>query len=722
MAERPTFSPFWHRVRAMRPRLRPHVQITRQHYRGSRWHVVRDPSGNQFYRLNPIAHEFVSLLDGSRTVEEVWSISLGRHGDEAPTQQEAINLLAQLYGANLLRVDATPEVEQLLRRGRERFKKKAASQAIGIMYFKIRVFNPDTLVSWVEPILRIAINRVGLLAWLLLVGLAIAQLVPHAGRLFSQFDNTLAPANWGWLALVFVVTKAWHELGHGVILKRFGGQVPEFGLMLLVLFPAPYVDASSAWTLENKWKRVAVGGGGMIFELFLAALAAIVWVQTLDAGDSLVHQLAYNAMLIASVSTILFNANPLMRFDGYYMLSDLLEMPNLMQRSMNLIKHLCKKRLYGLKDDTPPTVGRGERWILLLYGTLAIAYRIFLFFSITLYVMGKLFAIGLILAVWTAAMWFFLPIGKFVHWLAAGQGLHRKRPRAIATSAALIGAGAVLVGIVPMPDHRRAAGVIEPIDRAGVFFGVDGFIREAHVRPGARVSAGDPIITLENPDLVAQLASGRAEVARLENLSRQALVVRPDAAEPVLEQLAAVREQVEFLQDRLQRLVVRAPIDGVFVGPDPELRVGAFGREGEALGEVIDPQRVRVVATLSQRENDWAASGGSSYSVKVRMVSRAGESIPARVERVIPAGQQRLAHPSLGFAGGGTIQTEQSDQSGTLATSRQFEMELLAEPGEGAWPGLPGERVRLRFTLPDKPLAVQWVDALAKLVQGRVRL
>src|SRR5690606_28077983 len=137
MNERPTFSPMWHRVRAMRPRLRPHVQITRQRYRGRRWHVVHDPASNQFYRLSPIAHEFVGLLDGRRTVEEVWHIALAKHGDLAPTQPEVVELLGQLYNSNLLAVDATPEVEQLLKRGRERVKRRMMQQAIGIMYFRI---------------------------------------------------------------------------------------------------------------------------------------------------------------------------------------------------------------------------------------------------------------------------------------------------------------------------------------------------------------------------------------------------------------------------------------------------------------------------------------------------------------------------------------------------------------------------------------------------------
>jgi len=722
--ERPTFSPFWHRVRALRPRLRPHVQITRQHYRGRRWHVVHDPATNQFYRLNPIAHEFVGLLDGKRTIEQVWEVSLGRHGDEAPTQQEVIQLIGQLHNANLLSVDASPETEQLLRRGRERLKKKAISQAMGIMYFRVRLFNPDALLTWIEPLMRPILNRWGFIGWCAFLAFALAQLAPAWSRLGSQFEGVIAPSNWGWMIVVFIVTKAIHELGHGVILKRFGGQVPEFGIMLLVLFPAPFVDASASWALASKWRRIAVGAGGMIFELFTASVAALVWLNTQDG--QLLHQLAYNAMFIASVSTILFNANPLMRFDGYYILSDLIEVPNLMQRSQNMIKHYFKRYAYGLTSESPPTSSPAEAWILTVYGVLAIAYRIFLFFSITLFVMGRLFAIGLILAIWTAAMWFVLPIGKFIHWLASSPVLNEKRPRAIGMSAAMIGGALLIVGGVPIPDWRKASGVVEPIAQSGVFFGAPGFVVEAHATPGERVAEGDPIVALENRELRSRLRGTRAERRRIDSLLRQATERQPAAVGPYEKRLEALDAQIEFLERRIAALVVRAPHDGVFVGPDPGGLIGAYVEEGQAIGQIVEDQSPRIVATLDQLENSWvirAREGELPVEAQLRFVSRAPAVVDARIERIIPAGQVQLPHGALGYAGGGSIQTDPQDQSGTRARSRQFVMRLRPQTPDGlAWAGAPGERVKLRFTLPSKPVLTQFVDRMRKLIQGRVDL
>ncbi|MCC7388894.1 MAG: PqqD family peptide modification chaperone [Phycisphaerales bacterium] len=726
MAERPTFSPFWHRVRAMKPRLRPHVQITRQFYRGRRWHVVRDPSSNQFYRLNPIAHEFVGLFDGTRTVEEIWKIVLERHGDAAPTQGEAIQLISQLYNSNLLSADVSPETEQLLRRGRERTKQKATQQAIGIMYFKIRVFNPDRYLAWIEPLLRPLLNVWGFGLWALFVIFAMAQVLPEWETLKSGFDSAIAPANWGWLIVVFIVTKAIHETGHGVICKRYGGQVPEFGFMLLVLFPAPYVDASAAWALPSKWKRMAVGAGGMIFELFVASVAALIWKNSPDG--SVVRQVAYNAMFTASLSTILFNANPLMRFDGYFILSDLLEVPNLMQRSMKMLQYLWKVHVFRLKNETPPTGSPAEATILVVYGVAAMVYRVFLFISITLSVMGRLFAIGLVLAVWTGVMWFVLPVGKFVHWLATGSNIADCRGRVIATSLASFALLFGAIGLIPFDDHRRARGVIESVEDTGVFFGTTGFVQAAHVRPGQFVRAGDPLLTCSNDQMVAQLAQLEAQIAEAEATEQRAMGNDQAAAAQIArEQLAALHEQAAYVRERLGRLVVRAPHDGRVVGQDLQQMVGSFVEQGAAACQVVDPADLRVVALLDQREAAWpTALGLEEFTAEVRLYSRVQDALGADVERVV-ALQKSLPHASFTAQGGGQIETDPEQRSGLLAKDPQLKMYLRLAHAEGAapdegWLGMPGERVALRFTLPSKPLLVQWLDRLHKMVQGKVNI
>ncbi len=720
MSERSTFSPFWHRVRVMKPRLRPHVQITRQHYRGQRWHVVHDPSSNQYYRLNPVAHEFVGLLDGRREVEQVWEQSLQKHGDAALTQNDVIQLLSQLFSSNLLTADVPPETEQLLGRGRKRIGQKVKQQAIGLMYFRVRLFNPDRILTWLEPLFRPLLGRIGFTLWVAWIIAALANILPHMATLRSGFETAIAPSNWGWMMVVFVLLKLWHELGHGLICKRFGGQVPEFGAMMLVLVPAPYVDASATWAFPSKWQRMAVGAGGMIFELFAAGIAAFIWLATRNT-PGLVHQLSYNVMLTASISTVLFNANPLMKFDGYYILSDLLEVPNLMQRSQNMLKFLAKRYLYRIKTATPPTSSPAEALILLVYGVLAAVYRVFLFFSITLYVMGKLFAIGLFLALWTAAVWFIAPIGAFAHWVATNQELNEFRGRAILTSLALIAATLLSVGVIPMPDRRRADGVVESEARSGVFVKTDGFVTRVLKRPGDFVRAGEPILECESDRLAAELAYEKAEIAEVRSKEGLAMQKEQHSAQTAQRYLETLAKKLAHLSDKHDKLTIRAPHDGVIVGPDTESLIGAFVREGERICEVVDTTRLQVVATLSQTEGAWLNElPPEDYRVEMRRSSNVDEVLAGRYVKRLQGATRELPHPGLGYPGGGLIETEPEDRSGMMARRPLFRAYFA--PQTEAFAGLPGERVALRVTLPSKPLAAQWVDRLQKLIQGRVQL
>lgn len=703
------------------------MQITRQRYRGRRWHVVHDPASNQFFRLGPVAHELVSLLDGNRTVEQAWETVLTRHGDDAPTQHETIQIISQMHSSNLLKLDASPDTAQMLRRGADRKKRKAGQQALSVMYLRFRLFNPDPLLSVLEPVARPLLSRAGLVLWCALMvyaGYALASTPDAWGRLVNGFDDALAPSNWGWIAVVFIVTKALHELGHGLLCKRFGGQVPEMGAMLLVLFPAPYVDASASWAFESKWKRIAVGAGGMLVELALAAGAALVWASQVASGsEGLARQLAYNVMLTASVSTLLFNANPLMRFDGYYILSDLVEVPNLASRANKQLLAICQRYLYRLRDVQPVTDDAGERAVLVVYGLCALAYRIFLFITITLFVLGKLFALGLILAVWTAGAWFLVPLGKMVHWLSTNAVHRDRRGVSWGVTAGWVAALVGLVALVPMPDHRSAGGVVEPAARSNVFVRSPGFVEEVAVRLGDRVEAGDVIARLTNNELVAQRDALRSSIEELAVLERRAREEGRVSAQLAGEQrIEAARRQMASLDRRIEDLTVRAPHPGVISGEDPRRLLGVFAEPGARLCELVDDSSVRVAASLAQAQAGWIhGEEGAGVRAVVRAYGSPHDPVECPRVRVYEAGSRALPSAALSVRGGGTVEVDTRDESGLVARAPRFT--VVVEPGEGVEPGWSvGERARVRFTLPPKPLASQWLDRLLRAVRGRVEL
>lgn len=719
--ERPSFSPFWHRVALSRPRLRPHVQITRQHYRRGRWHVVHDPTSNQFYRLNPVAYDFICSLDGDRTVDEAWKLSLTKFADGAPTQNEAIELISQLYTSNLLAVDTTPEIEQLLRRSQDRSARRMKQQLIGFMYFKLPAFNPDALLTALEPIFRPVLSRLGLVAWIALMLFTLIKVLPEWQRIGKGLDSLSNPANWIWMMGTFVLLKLWHELGHGLMCKRFGGQIPETGVMMLVLFPSPYVDASSAWGFPSKWQRAAVGAAGMMFELTAAAIAGLLWLNT--AEGTLLKEIFYYAMVSSSISTVFFNANPLMRFDGYFIFSDLIEAPNLMNRSMLMLRYLAVRYLYRVKNLRAPSADPGERVLLTAFGIASVIYRLFLFVLITFFLLGLFFIIGVVLAVWSAVVWFAMPVGGLIKWLSSNASLADRRGKAVLTTIALAAAGVLLLGVVPAPDWRRAVGVVEPRERVGVFAGAEGFVQTVHVRNGEPVKRGDAIVTLDNPELASQLEYARAQVQILEMQQREALAANdPSAALVAARQAQVWSQQASEHQRRIGELVIRSPIDGEVVAADPGQFAGAHLRIGQQLCEVIDRSQVRVAATLTQTEGEWMYGlNQGEYSVRMRPAGDVWRVIDGAGIRILPAGQKVLPHAALGMVGGGEVVTHTNDPSGRGSVRETFTMYVDVAPDKLALL-TPGQRVHLSITLPSKPILTQVWDRFAKALQGKVNL
>ncbi|HMB95052.1 MAG TPA: site-2 protease family protein, partial [Tepidisphaeraceae bacterium] len=327
---RPTFSESWYRVVNLKPRMRGTAQISRQYYRGERWYVVRDAASNQFHRLSDAAYRFVGLLDGSRTVGEAWDLVGGQLADDAPTQPEVIQILSQLYAANLVETDIPPDATVLLRRHKKQMQRKFQGRLMNVLFPRIPIWDCDRFVCRWLPLVKQFFSKIGAIFWLATIVFTIVMLVPEWSRIKVAAADSIAPSNWFYLWAVFVAIKFIHECGHAFACRRFGGEVHEMGIMFLVFVPTPYVDASTAWAFSNKWSRMFVGAAGMIVELFVASLCALFWIFA--TPNTLPSQLAYNAMFIASVSTVIFNANPLLRYDGYYMLSDYLEIPNLQMR------------------------------------------------------------------------------------------------------------------------------------------------------------------------------------------------------------------------------------------------------------------------------------------------------------------------------------------------------------------------------------------------------
>lgn len=734
--DRPTFHESWHRVASLRPRLKPGARVYRQVFRGQLWHVVEDPSGARFFRLSESAWGFVGLLDGRRTTAQAWEISCGRYGDDAPTQGEAIQLLAQLYSSDLLQAELPGDTEALLRRRRRRIGREARGWLASIFFARVPLWDPDRFLDRWVPLVAWLFSPLGFLLWLALLGAGGWHLVGRERELASGFAGALSTDNLVWLYLCFALIKLFHELGHAFACKTFGrrsaggGEVHTIGLMFLIFLPVPYVDASSSWALRSRLHRIIVAAAGVIVELAVAAVAAVIWARS--APGTLTHALAFNVIFIAGVSTVIFNANPLMRYDGYYVLSDLLGIPNLAQRGADHVKYLVKRFAWGVRRAVNPASAPGEGFWLPSYAVLSAVYRAAVYVAIMLYIADQQFVIGAAIILLALILWVAVPVSRFAHYLFLNAELERVRPRALLTTALVFGSLAVLLGALPLPDHVRATGIVEPARFASVFARTDGFI--THVADsGSAVlppQAGAALVLAENPALRAELTELRAETERLSIARRVALSDDLARVSQFDEQLAAIRDRIAWIESSLKALTVAPPLlpEGdpddaasnppVWICPDEERLRGAYMRRGQLLGMVADLSSFVVRAGAEQRVAALLIEEHAERA-DVRARSRPSQASSGRIARIVPAGSEKLPAESLAISSGGTIDVRPEESGEPRAAEPVFEVAIDLERPEGWYTG---QRVEVRFRLADKPLLTQLWRSVRQTLQERFRV
>ena len=710
---RSLLSASWYRVARLTPRLRSHAQIHRHRYRGETWYVLQDLSTERFHRFSPAAYAVIGLMDGRRTVQEIWEAASTRLGDDAPVQDEVIQLLSQLHAADVLQCDVPPDAAEVLERRERQTRRAWLGRLMSPFAWRLPLFDPEPVLRVFLPVVRPFVGWFGALLWLAVVGPAIVLVGVHWSELSRDVvDRLFTPQNLVLLWLSFPAIKMLHEFGHAFVTKVFGGEVHDMGVMLLVLTPVPYVDASAASAFRNKWQRIAVGAAGMLVELFVAALALFIW---LNAEPGAVRSLAYNAMIIAGFSTVIFNANPLLRYDGYYMLADLLEIPNLRSRANAYLGYLCERYLFGRRDAEPPPATPGERAWFVVYFTASVAYRALVVVGILLFLADRFFLLATIFAALGLIAWVAVPGAKGLALLLTGPRLRSVRARAIAVTAMLVALAAGAVCLVPAPFRSEAEGVVWIPDEAFVRAGTEGFIERIVAAPGARVLAGDVLFTLRDPVLVARVSELTARRRELEARYDEERPKDRVKAEIVKEQLLHVAESLARERARAAELSIRSRAAGTFVVAVPEDLPGRFVRQGELLAHVVDFGTITIRAVVSQADIDLVIR--RTRHVDVRLAERLADSIPAGIARVVPSASERLPTTALGSEGGGRIAIDPRDRQGVTAIQKLFEIDVKLR-GETRLLNV-GGRAYVRFDHGWAPLAVQWYQEVRQLFLSR---
>lgn len=713
-----TFSDAWHRVAGVRVHLRSSVQGHRQFFRGEAWVVLRDKFSNEWFRVSPDAYAFLCRLDGSKSLDEVWNEALTADAQRALTQEEVVQLLGQLNLSNLLQYDRGDAANSQFERFTKRRTRELQAMLMGFLSIKIPLWDPDRFLNHWVRLIHALYSPAGLLAYALLLALGGKALMDESRHLFDQSAGLLAPANLGLLYVGFLISKLLHEMSHAAACKRFGGEVHKLGVMLLIFAPMPYVDATSAWGFRHRRERLLVGLAGVLAELALAAVAALIWAHT---APGTLNALAYNVMFVASVSTLVFNLNPLLRFDGYHIAVDLFDMPNLYQRSREQLRYLGEMYLLRLPHAQPVARTSTEAVLLPLYGVSSILYWMLLMSTIIFFIAGEYLDLGVALALMMFFTSVVLPLYKFIQYLSTNPQLGYHRGRAIAVS---VGSSVLALGIlfgIPLPDQVRVTGIVEARQSRELHAESEGFFVDLLVRPGSHVQAGQALLRLENPLLAFDILATQMQLEQIQAQEIQALSRSLADLAALARQREAVEKSLADLQRREQALLVKAPIDGIWSASELDASRGQWLGRGAAMGTVLNPDTWRFVAVLPQVGSH--IFDDQIKLTEVRLKGQEGVNLKAEKTTVLPFEQGQLPSRALGMPGGGDLAVLPSDPQGLTAAEPFFRI-------EAALPALPPEDLLLvhgrigtmRLTLSNRPLGLQWERRLRQFFQRRFRV
>jgi putative peptide zinc metalloprotease protein len=713
------FSESWYKVANIKVSLLDAVDVQKQFYRGELWYVLKDRFNNSHFKVTAEAYKFIVMLKTDKTINEVWEDCIAEYDDNAPTQDEVISLLSQLHINNLLSYKNQPNNEFIYERQSEKRKKEFKNKIVSLMSIKIPLWNPDKFLNIIAPFLNGIVSNKGLTIWLIVVVSGIKATIDNRHLIYDNTQGMLAPSRLFYLYIALALLKLLHEMGHAIMTKRFGGAVHTVGIMFLVFTPLPYMDATSSWFFQSRWQRMLVGSAGMLVDFFFAAVAAIIWSQT---GDVLLHTLAFNVMAVASISSFVFNANPLIRFDAYYILSDLLEIPNLAQRSRQQWIYWIEKYFFAVEHSVSPSLSSKEAFWLSLYAVASLAYRSFIAVVIVLFIADKFLGIGLLLAVVSIAVATIFPAKALITYLAKNPNLVRSRKRAVTITLLALLTVIILLALVPFPFAIRAPVVVEAKEFSKIYATTEGVLHKLYFKNGDHISKGDVIAILSNVDLESETATVKAGLQQNMALKQRAMYEANDDLKPLAVQKQMLLDQLSHLEQKKVGLTIVAENSGVFVAPDAGALMGRWLKRQTRLGSIISSGNFKCSAIVSQ-EQAFDLFKEKNLVATIKLYGSSAEKLKVHDIIVIPYQKEELPSAALGWFGGGDVSVSSSDKSGKKTVEPFFEIIGTIESGSAVKTNiLHGRSGVLRIKLPPEPLSVQLYRLVKQIIQKRYKV
>jgi putative peptide zinc metalloprotease protein len=695
-------SPYWYRISGLHPRLRPHVQVRMQTTRGQAWYVLHNQATGRFHRVNAQAYELVGRLDGRFTVDDIWQVLLGHLGDDAPSQHDVIRILGQLTDAGLVQAEVTPDVRQMLALDEQRSQREQRSR-LNPLSFRLGLFNPSGLLERLQPVVRVLFRPWVAMVWLALVAAATVLTVLNLKDILPYAQlNFMSPSFLAMAWVVYPVMKGLHEMGHALALRRHHCEVPEVGVNFFMFVPLPYVDASASNRLVNRWHRVQISAAGIAVELALASLALGVW---LVVEDGWLRQLAFVMMTVGGLSTLMFNGNPLMKFDGYFVACDALDLPNLSNRSARAFAQLMRNTVMRILRMDAPTenqiihgADRLERWALWSYAPLSWLYRLGVTAIMVVWASEKSSWLGMGILVWSVWTLLVAPGRAWLDQLMQSPGFDRVRGRAMTGAAVLALALTGVVTLVPVPSSMVVEGLVWLPEHAQIRAASDGVVDTVWVRSGQHVDARQPVVSVSDPELATRKAVLQAQIDSLENELHGTYTTDALRMKNAQEALVRDRGALAQVEKDLSRQILRAGVSGEFVMSRQEDLDQHQVNRGELLAFVLADEPSVVRAVVPQRSVDAVRHRVQSMSVVLD--EQPGKVWPAKMISAVPAAAEKLPSAALGDRSGGRVTTDGSDPDGLRPTEPQFVIDVALQ---GRIPRA-GGLARVRIDLTPQPL------------------
>ncbi len=695
-------------MRPLRLRRRPDLESRRHRYDGRAYWVVKEPVGLNYFRFHEEEFAILNMLNGETSLQQIRETFQAEFAPQRISLQDLQQFVGMLHRSGLVISHAGGQGRQLRRRGDQKRKKELLGKFVNVFAIRFRGIDPERILNRLLPWFGwlfttwclMLVSVIGLMA----ITLVLVNYQEFKGKL-PTFQSFFAANNWIWLGATMAAVKICHEFGHGLSCKKFGGECHEMGFMMLVFTPCLYCNVSDSWMLPNKWQRVFIGAAGMYVELILASIATFLWWFS---EDGMFRFLCLSVMFICSVSTVVFNGNPLLRFDGYYITMDTLEIPNLRQKSTEILKRWFQKNCLGLELQDNPFLPTRNKALFGIFTIASFIYRWVVAFGIIMFLnqvlkpyglqsLGRAFAVAGVAGMVVPA---FTGIYKFLK--TPGRAAKIKRGNLL-TSLGIAIAVLSFVCFFPLPFHVYCATEAQPLEAKEVHTLVAGQLLEWNAKPGQTIAKNDPICKLENRDLAIKIQEARSEkeatlalITELDYLANFA----PNMGNELVAQRKELIKREKVLATLIEKqgnLIVRSPIDGfIFPPPDKEESkaakaqeqlTGWFGdifhesnseaylSEAELVCIVAPSSKMEAIIVVDQHERNLLAKGNE---VEIMFDAAPLQSVKGKI--VSFAETKMTETPAnLSITSGGTLdaKTDEMGRTRPISTSYQVRVEYV---------------------------------------------